>query len=220
MKKLLTIFTLSLFAQLTFGQNGCNDSVPNWGESLGVVSFKTNQTWIVGNQEWSDVVMATACRKEIFNGGDVEFDGKSTETYAENFKADCRSNPNFGDLFSWCAVIRFQKQLCLAPWRVPEHTDFEILDIALGGTGEDRKDIPFINKNYINPTIWGGTYGGGCISGTMLHQNSEANYWSLSDGGFMGGFYLTFHSSGYIDPLSYTDKTIGYMLRCVRDKSK
>ena len=32
MKKLSTILILSLVVQLCFGQNNCNDSVPNWGE--------------------------------------------------------------------------------------------------------------------------------------------------------------------------------------------
>ncbi|MCL2027399.1 MAG: fibrobacter succinogenes major paralogous domain-containing protein [Bacteroidales bacterium] len=216
MKKLLTIFVLLLAAHLTFGQNGCNDSIPGWGESLGVVSFKTDQTWIVGNQEWSDVVMATACRKEKFDSGDWDDDGNA------NFNADCRFNPNYGDLFSWCAVYRFQNELCPNGWRVPTAEEFRTLNLALDGQdvelGYSFTDT-IIRDKYLNG--WGGDYGGYCESNGMLHwQGSSAQYWSLSQTEHYTryAFLLHFDTSGYIHSLDAITKRYGFQLRCVRNK--
>jgi uncharacterized protein (TIGR02145 family) len=226
MKKLSTILILSLAFQLCFGQNGCNDSIPNWGESLGVVSFKTNQTWIVGNQEWSDVVMATACQKETFLG---------TGSGENNNNADCRSNFGYGDLFSWCAVMRFAGELCPNDWRVPTKEDFIVLDKAFGGTGyhrgNDSSYISFINATYLNSSVWGGSLGGQCYwQGGLSSQGEVALYYSQStnaDENFWADevFILlliskfTNRNVGFINP-QYQErpKRNGYVLRCVRNK--
>ncbi len=39
--------------------SGCNTAMPEWGGSLGTVSFATNQEWIVGNKIWSDAVQTS-----------------------------------------------------------------------------------------------------------------------------------------------------------------
>jgi uncharacterized protein (TIGR02145 family) len=119
-----------LFVACENSKKLCSFQTPKWGDSLGTVGFATSETWKIGNQEWSDAVTATACNKTTFDGGEKT-----------NFNADCRSNPNQkGDLFSWCAVYRFQDQLCPAPWRVPTKKDIIELDIALGGTGKRQED--------------------------------------------------------------------------------
>jgi uncharacterized protein (TIGR02145 family) len=141
MAKLVKFISVSFFFFSTtqlFAQYGCNDSIPILGENLGEITFKTNQIWIIGNQEWSDVVITSACRKESFNGGDF-WQTKEGAT-SMIFNTDCRSNESYGDLFSWCTVVRFQNELCPAPWRVPMSEDFRDLDIALGGTGKSRGD--------------------------------------------------------------------------------
>jgi len=222
MNKIYILFLLFFAVQFTFGQNGCNGSTPEWGERLGEVSFKTNRTWIVGNQEWSDVVMATACQKESFDGGY----GSPTPSIPANFNADCCSNSDYGDLFSWCAVVRFQNQLCPNDWRVPTWEDFQKLDIALGGTGyETLSDTSFINNKYLNDSIWGGTLGGyrsnfiGSAVENLQYQGIRAFYWSQSD--FLdNGFGLRFYSDdGSISPQGSTWKDNGRLLRCVRCKS-
>jgi len=207
-EKFLTIIVLSFAVQFCFGQSGCNNNVPNWGESLGIVSFRTERTWVVGKQEWSDVVMATACRKETFDGGK-----------SRKFNADCRSNGSHGDLFSWCAVMRFQTQLCPDEWRVPTRHDFIALDIALGGNGRHRKNDQHLLK-YVD--VWGITYGGFCIeSGWLRTQDFSAHYWSSSSGSRSVAYSLSFLAS--INPISvnpqdYGSKDFGFSLRCVRDK--
>jgi uncharacterized protein (TIGR02145 family) len=163
-------------AQITSGGTGCNSNIFN----LGNVSFKSPTTWIITNgtirQEWSDVVMATGCNKETFNAGSTD-----------NFNADCRSNNlGYGDLFSWCAVARFHNILCPSPWRVPTSQDFIELDIALGGTGNTRTGATeFINATYLNPSVWGGVYGGGYSDGSLTNpppsDPSVAYYWTSTE---------------------------------------
>ena len=190
----------------------CNVLTPGWGNSLGTVTRGTQEWTISGNgitQIWSDAVTASGCQKTTFNGGTWD---------PPNFNADCRSNPGFpGDLFSWCAVIRFQDQLCPYPWRVPTVQDFIDLDIALGGNGEFRvhgsSNIAtpyFVTDNYINR--WGGAF-------ANCHGSSEgpwANYWSQTEYDAANGYYLFFGAIGSIILQNWGVKSVELPLRCVR----
>jgi uncharacterized protein (TIGR02145 family) len=188
----------------------CNMLTPGWGSNLGTVTRGTQEWQISGNgitQIWSDVVTATNCQKTTFAGGSMD-----------NFNADCRSNPNHkGDLFSWCAVRRFANQLCPAPWRVPTTEDFRDLDIAMGGTGNSRTDLDFVDSNYI--TRWGGAFGGNCVSdGTLWSQGSRGYYWSQSENDGTNGRSLNFDTNGTINPQSWDGKNYGLTLRCVQNQ--
>ena len=188
---------------------GCNQDTPGWGASLGTVTRGTRVWAISGNgitQIWSDAVTATNCNKTTYAGGSTG-----------NFNADCRSNASYpGDLFSWCAVIRFQDQLCPAPWRVPTMQDFIDLDLALGGNGQNRGGTPqFVTDNYI--TRWGGAFGGYCNSvGTLWTQGSWGFYWSQSGFNATHGRNLRFGTGGGIYPQDWRLKNLGFTLRCVR----
>jgi len=236
MKKIsTTIFALALsfgvFAQQTdtIATTGCNQNAPGWGSSLGRITFhgQGHNAVIQGNginQTWSGAVTATACQKTTFAGGLVN-----------NFNADCRSNPDHpGDLFSWCAVVRFANQLCPAPWRVPTLSDFRNLDIALGGIGENANDSDFRVahrlESYIN--VWGGSYvthsgADGMLSPNPQGQRQTGSYWSQTERSAVNGIclFLTNNSaesfaSGrrlLIVPSGNSLKNIGRALRCVRD---
>ncbi|MCL2417056.1 MAG: Ig-like domain-containing protein [Bacteroidales bacterium] len=203
-------------AVVAVGTFSCNSNTPGWGESLGTVSFHTNQTWIItGNgitQTWSDAVTATTCQKATFAGGTIDWNNLEDS----NFSADCRSNPDFpGDLFSWCAIVRFADQLCPYPWRVPTTQDFRDLDIAMGGTGNSRTDSGFVNANYINR--WGGAFGGYSVSyGRLRLQDLIGRYWSQSELDAMTGRGLTFSPGGAVWPQVSNVKNYGFALRCVR----
>ena len=216
MKKVLSFtivmlcFSLMINAQTR--ADGCNTNTPGWGTSLGTVSFASDGIWTITGQGitqiWSDAVTATACQKTTFNGGNHR---------TQNFNADCRSNPSQrGDLFSWCAVVRFQNQLCPAPWRVPTVQDFIDLDIAMGGIGEIRFDAPqFVQDNYI--TRWGGHFGGFCRSGGRLRDLGDwGNYWSQTEFDAVGARRLGFCADGVIGPQIWRLKNYGLSLRCVR----
>jgi len=219
----------------TLASQHCNMNTPGWGESLGFITVYTSERWTIeGNgisQVWSDAVSATNCQKVTFEGGS-----------RGNFNADCRSNPDFpGDLFTWCAVVRFADQLCPYPWRVPTMQDFINLDIALGGSGNNRRvgtsDLAtpeFVTSNYIYR--WGGNFGGSSLSGgsfvldddvfgsndsgifggRLLSQGSWGNYWSQSEGTDRSGRILEFSMNGNIRPQTSMSKSTGSVLRCVQ----
>jgi len=186
----------------------CNMLVPGWGNSLGTVTRGTQEWPIAGNgitQTWSDAVTATNCDKTTFAGGSTG-----------NFNADCRSNPDFpGDLFSWCAVVRFADVLCPYPWRVPTNEDFRDLDIAMGGTGDFRIDLDFINTNYISR--WGGHFSGRSTpNGALGAQHRNGLYWSQTESRATEGHHLYFLTNGYRWAQSTELKHNGLTLRCVR----
>jgi len=184
--------------------NNCNGNiiVGRFYGDLGTVGFRTNRVWRVGNQEWSDAVTATACQKS-------DFVGQHRSGRDQVFSADCRSNPEerLGDLFSWCAVVAFADVLCPYPWRVPRVQDFIDLDIAFGGTGQNR----FLNRPPQMPREASGTdrnarriretYEAKIVS----HNNITSDQFIMNNygerwGSFFGGYFsgsMT-HSSRWV----------------------
>jgi uncharacterized protein (TIGR02145 family) len=204
-------FTLPILLILCFSAilnaqtNGCNSAESGWGSSLGTVTRGAVPLTISGNgikQIWSDAVTATACNKTTFDGGTKE-----------NYNADCRSNADYpGDLFTWCAVIRFKDELCPDPWRVPTREDFVDLNKALGGQGKDGDgDVDLYIK------AWGGAWSGFCnASGTVSTHGTFALYWSQTEISPTNGNKLHVFSSGQIYALSSFEKNAGFTLRCIR----
>ncbi|MDR2906593.1 MAG: hypothetical protein LBU91_01210 [Bacteroidales bacterium] len=184
----------------------CSKETPGWGNSLGAVSFATDEIWVVGNQVWSDAVTTSSCQKENYDGGG----------FGTFFKTDCRSNPSYkGDLFSWCAIAGYDDVLCPMPWRVPAANDFMALNRLFGGVENAQYNFTLIDK-YFND--WGGAYGGASnIDGSLINQNSAANYWSQSEYDANNGYNLHFNAEGLVYPQGAVHKTYGHSLRCVRD---
>ncbi len=175
----------------------------NW---LGKVSFRSTQTWPVGSQVWSDVVKADRCRK-------MDFDGGTWNAYV----ADCRQNSSYGDMFSWVAVSTYKDELCTDGWRVPEKEDFRVLDMALGGTGENNQTDDALRNAYIN--TWGAEYSGRAFKGTVSYLSEHVGYWSQTPYDMGGGDYsnmLFFRTTGPIYPQYHDENNYGYAVRCVK----
>jgi len=174
----------------------CTDSRPNWGSSLGTVSFASNQTWQIGEQIWSDAVQATGCQKTSFFGG-------SSGAY----RADCRSNPGFpGDLFSWCAVVQYANVLCPVPWRIPVAGDFQVL-------------VDNINKlnAHLTGIHWGaGRSGGYSGDGVFYRQGRSSYYWSATESSAINGRFLNVGEIGGTVPQAASIKSDGFALRCIK----
>ncbi len=190
---------------------GCASGTFNFG-TVSFVSVTTRT--ITGNgitQVWSDAVTATGCQKTTYNGG-------SSGAYRQ----DCRKNSSssYGDLFSWCAVVKYASTLCPAPWRVPTKDDFINLDKAMGGTGVNRDGVSSELPKYvgIGSNQWGGAYGGNTNpAGSTVALGSYAQYWSQTEAITDAGYNLRLMpSSGYISPQSNHHKYYGFTLRCVR----
>ena len=213
MKKRFYLTLAVLISASLYATAGCNQNTPGFGQTPGTVSFLTPKTWTVGNQIWSDVVIASNCQKTTFAGIN-----ESDTTY----NADCRHNPGFGDLFSWCAIQRFQNILCPAPWRVPSAQDFVDLDIALGGDGTNRSTPSpelalLVAETYLNPKVWGGTQGGFSNPvGGMQHVGTGSLYWSSTEVNAANAYYMNFSQNGRVRPRLPFNKGFGFVLRCVR----
>ena len=199
--------------------NGCNQNTPGWGESLGTISFATNNTWRVGNQIWSDAVQTTVCSSRAPSGM-PDFSWGNWLGVDMNFNANCRSNPGQrGDLFSWCAVVRFADLLCPYPWRVPTREDFVALDLALGGEGgaDGRYRNVEVRNKYLN--VWGGTYSGIASNfGILWSQGTDAMYWTQSQADATSAYRAGFCHVGWIFPQGTSNKaSFALALRCIRD---
>lgn len=185
---------------------------------LGEVSFATDSTWVVGDQEWSDAVQTTVC------SGKTDFKGVNKTSSEWIYLADCRSNPGQkGDLFSWQMVNDYRDFLCPDGWRVPTSDDFVNLDKGLGGTGGAREGNPeineFIHTNYLNPERWGGELSGYVdVERGLQYPGEEVYYWSQTEQSNDLAHYLNLFDKGIVlGTWAYTTKSNGHTLRCVRN---
>jgi len=224
-------------------QRGCNTNEPGWGESLGTISWgtvgntniETGTTSITGtdgrpNQIWSGAVFATACAK-----GNATNDNEFSGGVSGNFNADCRQslhtfnhgrdNGITGDLFSWCAVVRFADQLCPYPWRVPTAEDFTALHQNLGFAlpSPITSSIAHGNTGAFMPTTGsamipqvGGTWGGARFNGSpSALTTQESAYWSSSEISTTNSRNLLF-AGNLVWPQASNNKATGRAVRCVR----
>jgi uncharacterized protein (TIGR02145 family) len=165
------------------------------------------QIWVIGTQTWSDHINVPDCNKTEFNGGTPETP-----------LSDCRNNPGYYYMYSWQYIKRNAASICPPPWRVPGKDDFTDLDIALGGTGENRADVAesWITAKYI--TAWGGVYGGYASGSTLDAQDLGFYYWSSTEypEGTTAGYTLNVYKTGRVNPKNFNYKDHGFHIRCVK----
>jgi len=225
--------TLTALANISLAAVGCNGTGGIFSSGPGLVTFgnttntdrNVNSTTISGNginQVWSAHVFASNCDKTAFAGGT-----------SPNFQSDCRrshatlrfyTDPGgrpTGDLFSWCAVVRFADQLCPYPWRVPTCADFANLVIALGGSGfaENNPTVRdrLVASSGVPGQFWGGAFGGDCdVNGGLFNQGNVGMYWSQTEAVAASARHLSFHINDNVSPDFPNSKQRGFALRCVR----
>jgi uncharacterized protein (TIGR02145 family) len=179
---------------------------------VGTVSFRTETVWEVGEQTWSDAVMASGARKDDFDGGYYI----SIDDY--EWKADCRQNEGYGDCFSWQAIMDYGDVLCPEPWRVPTVGDFVALDIALGGTGLSRGPDETTMTKYLSRSKWGAEFGGFAFDDQILLAGANAYYCTQTEAAFSysRNLFLRGDATYYIRPDGNEPKFNGWVLRCVK----
>ncbi|MCL2028479.1 MAG: fibrobacter succinogenes major paralogous domain-containing protein [Bacteroidales bacterium] len=211
-------------------QNVASPGTVSW---QGSTNIETHARTISGNgitQRWSGVVTTSNCSS------------RATFT-ANNTVTDCRNSINgfSGNYFNFCFVIRYQDQLCPAPWRVPVCQDFVNLDVALGGTGHNRwlngtgnadpASVPSSDKTIEAQIEWyiggagsgdiavnnGGIWGGSRFAAIATNLSvGGSNYWSSSQNSGTNAFHLRLNPSA-VYPQNNIEKYYGLALRCVRD---
>lgn len=185
---------------------------------LGEVTFRTDKIWTIEgddiSQEWSDAVMASGARgKTDFYGGTH---GVAT------FEVDICQNEGYGDYFSWKAVADYPELICPGEWRVPSQQDFVNLDLAMGGTGENRMFGDGLGvEAYLEN--WGGEFGGyawfydGVLNFSLV--GTYASYWGEGESSDANGCGLQFgdEANRFVTMKATPAKYSGFTVRCVRD---
>jgi uncharacterized protein (TIGR02145 family) len=179
---------------------------------VGTVNFRTNEETVIKIDEenyqiWSDAVNASACQnRTAYNGGS-----------SAPFLSDCRGNASHAgvSMFSWCAVVRFQDELCPGDWRIPSLQDFLKLNIVLGGSGDPGN----ITNATVAPrylSIWNGVYRGYYLAaGGALQSTANAIYWASESVDATTARWLSINVNSYNHVAQ--SKGFGLQLRCVRD---
>jgi len=220
----------------------CNTNTPGWGPfGLGTITYgNTTNTDIylgstkvyrvgtpppiahgLGAQIWSAHVFASNCAdKTTFSAiNNVEFNADCRRSHEE------RAELTTGHFFSWCAVIRFDWQMCPAPWRVPTVQDFIHLHwILTGQTPFTVGGIPMASNPYLGypvgtlaePQI-GGAWGGASFTGTVtMLEPLRSVYWSTTRATDLTARFL-YLSESHVNLGLHLNKGIGHVVRCVRD---
>ncbi len=179
------------------------------GGDLGTVTFISTERWVVGNQIWSDAIVATRCKKDQFDGG-----------AESSYKVDCRASEGFGDLFSWEAVNLHSAELCPLGWRIPTREDFFDLDVALGGNGSggtgDAMAYYDVWGRYLSD--WGAQPAGYARTENpdLVFPGAVACYWTQTEVDHDAAFYLYVYS-GRVYPQYNESKALGMSVRCVTE---
>jgi hypothetical protein len=124
---------------------------------LGTVTFRTAQTWTVGNLIWSDYVTGTACKKDEY--APVTNSNLNRLTVTDE-ACDCRqglfkngeSGERYYDVFSVAMIYFYQDILCPDEWRVPTENDF--LTTRDYNNSQMQYDFEALKS------VWGGELGG------------------------------------------------------------
>jgi uncharacterized protein YjdB len=133
---------------------------------FGYVSFRSEQTWEIGNWIWSDYVTATRCKTDTA-------DFKPTDD-----GGDCLKNPGYYDLFSYYAVRDKMTLFCTDGWSNPYANPFNDTDTALYPIGQNGRAFSMGTAAQYKGTSkwveqWGLEYGG-YWNGTAIVRSESA----------------------------------------------
>lgn len=212
--------------------SNCREDPADYAQSFGAISFRTDKIWTIGNQQWSDAVVAENARTGYVPGREGEniiFDGGDWwQETPPHFKSDFRAHMTIpkeecGTFFSWPAVVKYRKLLCPDGWRVPISDDFRALNIALGGPDVEI-DQEYKSKEMCDKYVkeWGAVPAGACNNFIFTAVNVSALYWTQSEYQKKSPernamFIEICPKTEHIGPRYYWEKSWGEQVRCVRN---
>jgi hypothetical protein len=99
---------------------------------------------------------------------------------------------------------------------VPTRADFAALDVALGGSGINRKDAPngWIADNYV--AKWGAVFGGSGQSDYIEEAGTRALYWGSEIENAYRAWGLWVNTPKVVYPAATWPFGTGAQIRCVR----
>ena len=150
----------------------------------------STQTWIFGNQTWSDAIRIPECNK-------TSFDDSYTDPHCRSYT----SGSNTWYYYNWPYVNANAAQLCPSPWHVPSESDVQSL-------------VDNFNSTALI-SAWG--YGGLVYGSSEDGVSSGAYYWSSTedDSYSIYSAYGLVYDSDNLDVISL-DKQNGFQVRCVK----
>jgi hypothetical protein len=151
----------------------------------------STQTWVFGDQTWSDAINCPECNKDRFEN-----------SYTN---PQCRSYTSGTDTwyyYNWPYVAANLELLCPTPWRVPTVDDFVTL-------------VKNTNGRYLIDS-WG--LPGFANSNSMDDIGSASYFWSATELDEFGAYVLCCHADHvYLDAWYwYYNKHYGQSVRCVK----
>jgi uncharacterized protein (TIGR02145 family) len=182
MKNFLTILMLCGFMG-SYAQN-----TPRYAAST--------QTWVFGDQTWSDAIHIPDCNKNSFTNSDTE--------------PQCRSYTDGRSIwyyYNWTYVNQHADTLCPSPWHFPSKPDFSNL---INNT---------THFDLISAWGYGGYASGTSLfdSGSSIHVVSTyAYYWSSSESSAARAYDLYFTMDDNAISQHYLNKCHGFRVRCVK----
>ena len=144
--------------------------------------------------------------------------GQSTGYY--NFYAATLGCSYYNDGLSegQCASGYIQKDICPKGWHLPTGGaggQFVALDIAMnGGTGSNRTDATARNR-FLNQASF--RYSGYYNSSQLYYVGSDGRWWLSTVYNTSSSYIFSLVSSGTITPQGYSNKYLGYAVRCMAD---
>ena len=207
----------------SFGIYECNKEIGISVRCLNI-DYKNVESIQIGNQKW----MTENLNVERFRNGDRIREARTNEEWelAGKLKSPAWCYPNNDScsdrLYNWYAV---KDPRGLAPHgvKIPHNSDWKILVEFLGGeknAGSKMQWIaynPAIDDFEINEN--GFDAKASCIRTEWGHFFSSTSivYWSLTEKSIKEAGYLSIQKEGSKVNLGYTNKNIGYVIRCLME---
>jgi uncharacterized protein (TIGR02145 family) len=170
----------------------------------------STKTWVItGNgitQTWSDQINTRDCNISSFTN--------STTV------PQCRSvtyNNVLYFFYNWSYVNANKDIMCPSPWRVPTANDVMILDLALGGNGQNRTgaDKSWMIEKYNNE--WGHSHVGVIVPNTTFQYPNHQHIWT-SDACGSNAYYLYYSVEELrVNTHVCVTRAEGHGVRCVRN---
>jgi hypothetical protein len=149
----------------------------------------STQTWVFGEQTWSDAIQIPDCNKTDFTN---DYNNPQCRSYTSD---------KLRYYYNWAYVNQNAATLCPSPWRVPSQADFNML-VSNTTASTLHSD-------------WG--FGGYCMSsGSVSYQGTSAYYWSSTENSSStnNAYFLSYTSSIFYSQ-DNTYKNSGLQVRCV-----
>ena len=204
-----------------------------YGSNITDVEGNSYKTVYIGTQQW----MAENLKTANYNDGtgipnvtdEKQWSTLTTGVWSSMYNS-ADYNAKYGKLYNWLAVSRIKngnKNVCPTGWHVPTDAEWTILTDYLGGdsvAGGKMKEVGSSNwwhpNTYASNTSLFTGLGGGSRSSLGKYDIYFGKYgywWSSTEYNTGNAWYRTLSYSNGNAYRNYTNKDLGFSVRCLRD---